>query len=159
MIGLLIPTSVCSVKTLPPRPIATNSLWDHDPPPAPFPEDGRTVKRGRTGRAQPRDQEVDGHWADSGAGGCLNWGFKTRVQRSPHAWPPPHLSEHRVGDQRVSLFRHAGGRPGWLGAPRGQRSREMGCLRAVAVRPGSASVSLPLLPGRSLDTPPNPQAS
>ena len=30
----------------------------------------------------------------------------------------------------------------------------MGCLRAVVVRPGCASVSLPLLPGGSLDTPP-----
>lgn len=36
MIGLLIPTSVCSVKIRPsplhPEPTATNSLWGHDPP-------------------------------------------------------------------------------------------------------------------------------
>ena len=29
------------------------------------------------------DQGVDGHWADSEAGGHLGWGFKTEVWRGP----------------------------------------------------------------------------
>ena len=64
---------------------------------------------------------MDGHWADSEAGGHLGWGFKTEV------WRGPSLASTGWGTnvcpcslrRPPALLHCAGGRPGWLGASKG----------------------------------------